>query len=257
MKSEQPIYAIGDVHGRADLLRPLLDAIADDAGDQNPVVIFLGDIIDRGPDSKEALEIVDEAFDRFPGSQLILGNHDEYFLLALEGLLTETDIAIWLEGNGGRATVLSYLPGNNPTVQQFAAFVHGYYGHHHSLLKGATDKVVIGSYCFVHAGVRPGIPLNAQNSFDLRWIREEFLDHKDQFEMTIVHGHTPTETDLPEIYPNRIAVDTGACATGRLTAAVFEKDTAPRFICATEKLSGSIDVEHIAAGQAIPLLPTV
>ncbi|ANL39517.1 metallophosphoesterase domain-containing protein [Rhizobium phaseoli] len=257
MQNEQLIYAIGDVHGRADLLRPLLDAIADDAGDQSPIIIFLGDIIDRGPDSKEALELVDEAFDRFPGSRLILGNHDEYFLLALEGLLTETDAAIWLAGNGGRATVQSYLPGSSPTVQQFAGFIHEYYGHHHLLLKQATDKVVIGSHCFVHAGVRPGIPLDAQNSFDLRWIREEFLDHKDQFEKIIVHGHTPTETDLPEIYPNRIAVDTGAYATGRLTAAVFEKNTAPRFICATEKSSSSIDVEHIAAGHAIPLLPTI
>lgn len=246
MKSEQPIYAIGDVHGRADLLRPLLDAIADDAGDQNPVIIFLGDIIDRGPDSKEALELVDEAFDRFPGSQLILGNHDEYFLLALEGLLTETDIAIWL-GNGGRATVQSYLPGNSPTVQQFAAFVHEYYGHHHSLLKQAVCKVVIGSHCFVHAGVRPGVALDAQNSFDLRWIREEFLDHKDQFEMTIVHGHTPTETDLPEIYPNRIAVDTGAYATGRLTAVVIETDKVPRCICATERPAGNFEVEHHSA----------
>jgi serine/threonine protein phosphatase 1 len=257
VKVDQPVYAIGDVHGRADLLRPLLDAVADDSGDQSPIVIFLGDIIDRGPDSKEALELVDEAFDRFPGSLLVLGNHDEYLLLALEGLLTETDAAIWLEGNGGRATVQSYLPGNNPTVQQFAEFVHEYYDHHHSLLKQAVGKVVIGSHCFVHAGVRPGIPLDTQNSSDLRWIREEFLDHKDQFEKTIVHGHTPTETDLPEIYPNRIAVDTGAYATGRLTAAVFEKDIAPRFICVTERSAGTVDIEHLSAEQAIPLLPTV
>ena len=257
MKNEQPIYAIGDVHGRADLLRPLLDAIASDAGDQSPIIIFLGDIVDRGPDSKEALELVDEAFDRFPGSQLILGNHDEYLLLALEGLLTETDIAIWLEGNGGRATVQSYLPGNWPTIQQFAAFVHEYYGHHHALLKRATDKVVLGSHCFVHAGTRPGIPLDAQNSFDLRWIREEFLDHHGQFEKIIVHGHTPTETDLPEIYPNRIAVDTGAYATGRLTAVVIKTDEAPRFIYATEKSAGTVDVEHLSATQAIQLVPTV
>ncbi|MBB6305083.1 metallophosphoesterase [Rhizobium leucaenae] len=246
VKNEQPIYAIGDVHGRADLLRPLLDAIASDAGDQSPIIIFLGDIVDRGPDSKEALELVDEAFDRFPGSQLILGNHDEYLLLALEGLLTETDEAIWLEGNGGRATVQSYLPGNSPTIRQFTGFVHEYYGHHHALLKSAVDKVVIGSHCFVHAGIRPGVPLDAQNSFDLRWIREEFLDHRGQFEKIIVHGHTPTETDLPEIYPNRIAVDTGAYATGRLTAAVFETERVLRFICAIERSAGTVDVEQLS-----------
>lgn len=243
MKSEQPIYAIGDVHGRADLLRPLLDAIADDAGDQSAVIIFLGDIIDRGPDSKEALELVDEAMDRFPGSQLILGNHDEYLLLALEGLLTETDATIWLEGNGGQATMRSYLPGNRPTVQQFAAFVHEYYGHHHSLLRNAVDKVVIGAHCFVHAGIRPGVPIADQNSFDLRWIREEFLDHRGQFEKIIVHGHTPTETDLPETYPHRIAVDTGAYATGRLTAVVIESDKLRRFIQATERSPANIDIK--------------
>ncbi|MGO6875432.1 metallophosphoesterase [Rhizobium ruizarguesonis] len=257
MKVDQPVYAIGDVHGRADLLRPLLDAIADHAGDQSPIVIFLGDIIDRGPDSKEALELVDEAFDRFPGSRLVLGNHDEYLLLALEGLLTETDIAIWLEGNGGRATVQSYLPGNSPSVQQFAAFVHEYYGHHHALLKQAVGKVVIGSHCFVHAGVRPGVTLDMQNSSDLRWIRDEFLDHHGEFEKIIVHGHTPTKTDLPEIRSNRICIDTGAYATGRLTAAVFKADGAPRFICATERSAGIVDVEHLSAEQAIPLLPTV
>lgn len=248
---ERPIYAIGDVHGRADLLRPLLDAIEADAAGRPPQVVFLGDIIDKGPDSKEALELVDDALDRFPGSQLVLGNHDEYLLLALEGLLTETDAAIWLKGNGGQATVQSYLPDNSPTVQQFAEFVHQYYGHHHSLLKQATDKVVIGPYCFVHAGIRPAVPLHAQNSFDLRWIREEFLYHRGQLEKIIVHGHTPTETNLPEIYCNRIAVDTGAYATGRLTAMVIEIDEAPRFICVAERSVGRIDVEHLSAAQAV------
>ncbi|NTG20707.1 serine/threonine protein phosphatase [Agrobacterium rhizogenes] len=257
MELERPVYAIGDVHGRADLLRPLLAAIEEGATGQVPRVIFLGDIIDRGPDSKEALELVDDALDRFPGSQLILGNHDEYFLLALEGLLTDTDAFEWLEGNGGHATIQSYAPGSRPTVGQFAAFIREYYTHHHSLLKSAVDKVLIGSHCFVHAGIRPGVPLDVQNSSDLRWIRDEFLNHPGQFEKIIVHGHTPTETDLPEIYPNRIAVDTGAYATGRLTAAVFKKDIAPRFICTTERSAGTVDVEHLSAEQAIPLLPTV
>jgi len=166
----------------------------------------------------------------------------------LKGLLTTTDAVNWLEGNCGLATVQSYLPGNSPTVQQFVAFVHEYYGHHHALLRNAVVKVVVGQHCFVHAGIRPGVPLDVQNSFDLRWIRNEFLDHTGQFEKIIVHGHTPTETDLPEIYPNRIAVDTGAYGTGRLTAVVIETDEAPRFICATERSAGYIDV-----AQAIPL----
>ncbi len=230
MKNEQSIYAIGDVHGRADLLRPLLDAITDDAGDQSAVIIFLGDIIDRGPDSKEALELVDEAMDRFPGSQLILGNHDEYLLLALEGLLTETDAVIWLEGNGGQATVQSYLPGNRPTVRQFAAFVHEYYGHHHALLRRAVGKVVLGSYCFVHAGIRPGVPLEKQDPYDLRWIREDFLSYDRPLERFIVHGHTPTESSFPDVLGNRLCLDTGAYYSGRLTAARFRVDRLDAFI---------------------------
>lgn len=240
----QPIYAIGDVHGRADLLRPLLDAIADDASDQNPRVVFLGDIIDRGPDSKEALELVDDAFDRFPGSQLVLGNHDEYFLLALEGLLTEADETTWLH-YGGRATIESYLPGSNPTVEQFTKFIREYYGHHHTLLLQAVDKVILGNYCLVHAGVRPGVPIIDQNLYDLRWIREEFLEHTGHFEYVIVHGHSVTQSNLPEVHSHRIAVDTGAYISNRLTACRLADDAAPIFL-ATSVAEGGVIVERFS-----------
>lgn len=227
---ERPIYAIGDVHGRADLLRPLLDAIANDAGDRNPKVVFLGDIVDRGPDSKEALELVDDALFRFPGSQLILGNHDEYFLLALEGLLMDSDIHTWREGNGGWATIESYLPGARPSIDQFAGFVSEFYEHHHALLKNAVSHVNVGDYCLVHAGVRPGVRLEAQSTYDMRWIREEFLMHSDPFEKIIVHGHSVTNSGSPEVHRNRIAADTGAYITNRLTACRLTSGDAPAFL---------------------------
>ncbi|OCJ11215.1 hypothetical protein A6U86_22310 [Rhizobium sp. AC27/96] len=227
---EGQVYAIGDVHGRADLLRPLLDAIEADAGDCPAQVVFLGDIIDRGPDSKEALELVDEAFDRFPGSQLILGNHDEYLLLALEGLLTDSDAVNWLDGNGGRATTESYLPGTRPSVGQFADFVCNYYQHHHTLLKDAVCQVLVGDYCLVHAGIRPGIALDSQSSTDTRLIRDDFLSHSGSFEKVIVHGHSVTHSGLPEVYPNRIALDTGAYATNRLTACKLDAGNALTFL---------------------------
>lgn len=227
---ERPIYAIGDVHGRADLLRALLDAIEADAGAHVPRIIFLGDIIDRGPDSKEALELVDEALDRFPGSQLILGNHDEYLLHALEGLLTDTDVTKWLNEHGGRATIDSYLPGAGASIDQFTSFVHQWYDHHHILLRQATDKVIIGNYCLVHAGIRPGVPIADQNTYDMRWIREEFLEHRGSFEHVIVHGHAPTDSGMPEVHANRIALDTGACFSDRLTACRLLGEGPPRFL---------------------------
>ncbi|MDX0889067.1 hypothetical protein GOD57_30150 [Sinorhizobium medicae] len=250
------IYAIGDIHGRADLLRPLIKAIKEDTKGGIPRFIFLGDIVDRGPESKECMEIVDDTLLRFPGSRLVLGNHDERFWHAISGILRNNECAEWLASFGGWQTVESYCGGQRPSVQEFAALMHDYYDHHIELLRSAVDKVETGNFCFVHAGVRPGVSLADQDPLDLRWIRDEFLQHSGLFGKMIVHGHTPTESEFPEIHRNRIAVDTGAYYSGRLTAAVMETDGARRFICATEKSAGSIDIEHIAAEQAVPLLPT-
>ncbi|MBO9133582.1 serine/threonine protein phosphatase [Rhizobium sp. B230/85] len=246
---ERPVYAIGDVHGRPDLLRPLLDAIADDAVGENPKIIFLGDIVDRGPDSKEALELIDEAFDRFPGSQLILGNHDEYFLLAMEGLLTDSDAINWLEGNGGRATIESYLPGTRPSVGQFADFISRYYEHHHTLLRHAVSQVVVGDYFLVHAGIRPGITLQAQSTYDIRSIRDDFLLYSGSFEKVIVHGHSITRSGLPEVYPNRIALDTGAFTTNRLTACRISCENTPAFLM-TSVNGAEVVVERVSPASA-------
>lgn len=247
---QQRIYAIGDIHGRADLLEALLAAIDAEGQAGDPVIVFLGDIIDRGPDSRRAMDLVREALNRFPGSHLILGNHDHYLLAMMDDSFSTQDSSKWLSSFGGMETVKSYFSDVPRTLDDMADQFQADYGHHRELLDRAVDKVIIGNFCFVHAGIRPGVPLDEQDPHDLRWIREEFLQHVELFEKMIVHGHTPTESDLPEIHRNRIAVDTGAYYSGRLTAAVIETEGALRFICATERSAGSIDVEHIAAEQA-------
>lgn len=250
-------YAIGDIHGRDDLLRPLIAAIKEDATGDTRRFIFLGDIVDRGPASKECMEIVSQTISLHPGSKFVLGNHDERFWHAISGIMRPDEQAVWLEDFGGWQTIESYCGGQRPSVQEFAALVQEFYDHHVEMLQSAVDKVETTNFCFVHAGVRPGVKIADQDPYDLRWIRDEFLQHSGLFGKMIVHGHTPTESALPEIHRNRIAVDTGAYYSGRLTAAVMETDGARRFICATEKSAGSIDIEHIAAEQAVPLLPTV
>lgn len=225
-------YAIGDVHGRDDLLRLLLEEIETSSGGDRPRLIFLGDIVDRGPDSKEALEIVDRALLEFPGSQLILGNHDERFLRAMQSDLPEHVISDWLYNLGGLATLGSYFGGEHAPFEVFRSFVRDYYDHHLELLENAIEKAELGSFLMVHAGVRPGVSLDDQESHDLRWIRDEFLAHKDSWEKVIVHGHSITASRLPEVHANRIALDTGAYGTGRLSAAVFENEELRGFICA-------------------------
>jgi serine/threonine protein phosphatase 1 len=220
------IYAIGDVHGRADLLERTISDI-----DQhrhaypvaNSVEIMLGDYIDRGPRSDEVIELL--ASRRVHGQTIcLLGNHETYLL---DFLKDPTSLAEW-QRYGGLETLMSYglAPSLNPTADQqkqlAAALAERLPGHHYDFLTTLPLSFNCGDYFFVHAGVRPGIALSDQRAEDLLLIREEFLLHTGEFGKVVVHGHTPVSE--PEIHNNRINLDTGAFATGRLTCAVLEND---------------------------------
>lgn len=221
----QRIYAIGDIHGRLDLLDALLARIAaDDAmrGACQSQLIFLGDLIDRGPSSAQVVSRAIEVAEGPWGCRFLLGNHEEVFLKALAGDLKALAFFIRI---GGRQTILSY--GFSEEEYQrcdypelHAMLVERVPETHRAFLSGFEDLITVGDYAFVHAGVRPGQALESQRASDLRWIRHEFLDHRDGFEKIIVHGHTIS--DDVEILPNRIGLDTGAYASGKLTAMGFE-----------------------------------
>jgi len=217
------VYAVGDIHGRSDLLDRLLNAIRADAvsGPEKQTLIFLGDYIDRGPDSKGVIERLIGLPMEFE-TRFLRGNHDQAIL---DFLADPTFFRTWREF-GGLDTLVSYgvCP---PRFQQKklilevrAALVRKMPQSHFAFLKNLEPYAEIGSYFFTHAGVRPGVPLKAQRSEDLMWIRDDFLTSTADFGKIIVHGHSPE--NAPIRTKNRIGIDTGAYATGKLTAAVLE-----------------------------------
>ena len=221
------VYAVGDVHGRADLLQQIFASIDADLKSRPidlTIEIFLGDYIDRGPASSEVL---DRLIDRHHSHPLfcLKGNHEAYMI---EFLKDPTILDGWSR-YGGLQTLLSY--GLTPSLnidsdertRLAVALNHALPEKHRHFLESLRTEITYGDFFFVHAGVRPGIPLGQQSEEDLLWIREDFLIHEERFEKIIVHGHTPVIE--PEIHPNRINIDTGAFATGHLTCLVLEGQT--------------------------------
>lgn len=219
------VYAIGDIHGRRDLLDALLAQIdADDAarGTARTTIILLGDLIDRGPDPAGVIERLTRLAADGRDMRFLMGNHEEVFLKAVEG---DPQAIRYLPRIDARSTVASYGVDTaifdamdvEALAQALAARIPP---HHIAFLRGCEDQVRIGDYLFVHAGIRPRVALDAQSGSDLRWIRGEFLDYRGDHGCIVVHGHTITD-DVDE-RPNRIGIDTGAFATGRLTALALE-----------------------------------
>jgi serine/threonine protein phosphatase 1 len=218
-------YAIGDIHGRLDLLVQLLDLIGTDHRSRPPAktyLIFLGDLVDRGPDSKGVLDQLIKNPPQFGQTIFLKGNHEEFFLGALGGDLNM--LQSWL-AYGGAECVESYgISGGwliNASPPDILARLNREIPKDHlGFLQDMADTFRFGDYLFVHAGIRPGIPLDQQTGKDLRWIREGFLDDATDHGMTVVHGHTIVEA--VQEHPNRIAIDTGAYRTGVLTAIGLE-----------------------------------
>jgi serine/threonine protein phosphatase 1 len=220
-------YAVGDVHGRLDLLDQLLAAIEQDVERRRrrrTALVFLGDLIDRGPDSRGVIErLRTYRHDRLK-PYFLAGNHEEVLLRLLNG---ERGVLMnWLQ-YGGAECLMSY--GFDPAKLDLdkeraaLAIIKNVIPEDHAAFIGSfADTLRFGDYLFVHAGIRPGVDLALQNQSDLRWIRSPFLEDRSDHGMIVVHGHT-IGGDV-EFEPNRIGIDTGAYRTGVLTALALEGD---------------------------------
>lgn len=219
------IYAIGDVHGCYDEMIELLDLIAQDdakrAGVAKKTILFLGDLIDRGPDSAKVVDYLVDLVEDYDNIFVLMGNHEQAFLEIARGRVELVDD--WLR-MGGRRTLRSYGIDPDWAARNGAALPMRMQEEiprrHLKWLSRLPFCARSASYFFCHAGVRPGVPLKDQKQHDLLWIREDFISHKGGHEAVIVHGHN-IEPDVL-ISPARIGVDTGAYKTGRLSAVMLE-----------------------------------
>jgi serine/threonine protein phosphatase 1 len=229
----QRIYAVGDIHGQVDVLLDLFLRIDNDREQRpnaNCVEVFVGDYIDRGSNTQEVVDLL-VARRRARQAIFLKGNHEDYLLRFLD----DPNVLSEWKNIGGLSTFASYgvhpAPfGVSPTrldeveaLQKIAtAFRQALPDSHHAFFQGLPLSFTTGDFFFVHAGVRPGVPLQQQARRDLLCIREDFLLHEESFGKVVVHGHSPTKE--PEVRHNRIGIDTGAYATGRLTCLVLEDD---------------------------------
>jgi serine/threonine protein phosphatase 1 len=221
-------YAIGDVHGRLDLLEEMLAKIEADHRSRprkDAVIVMIGDLIDRGPDSRGVVERLLTRPPEFAELYCLTGNHEESLVRALTGEAARR-LPGWLK-HGGYECARSY----GAPVGSFLGRDISYVEHalldaipraHIDFMAGFADSLRFGDYLFVHAGIRPGVPLAAQHASDLRWIRDDFLSSGLDHGVMVVHGHTISERVQEKA--NRIGIDTGAYKTGVLSAIRIEDD---------------------------------
>lgn len=218
------IYAVGDVHGCLDPLDQLLDAIGKDLAGRclRSHLVLLGDLVDRGPRSAEVVERLRRGPLPTDEVHFIMGNHEEVLLDCHGGMIDQ--YIPWLK-YGGLETLESYGLSRSQILEaatDFGAAIRAAIpANHIQFIKSFKDQVQLGDYVFVHAGIRPGVPLDGQAQRDLRWIRQGFLDNSKDHGAMIVHGHTI----VPEVQflKNRIAVDTGCYISQRLSAVALER----------------------------------
>lgn len=222
---DRVVYAIGDVHGCYDLALALVSAIAEDIATlgaaMRPLIVFCGDYIDRGPRSADVLSMLVWMRRQAPCDVVCLrGNHEDMLIAFLD---RPGEALAWLE-HGGVETLVSYgipvdplLPIEDQGEELRDALLDRMPQSHHDLLHRLPVRVICGDYVFVHAGLRPNVPLDRQADRDCLWIRHEFLDARQPFEKIVVHGHT-WQSSTPIITRSRIGIDTGAYRTNVLTA---------------------------------------
>ena len=221
------IYAIGDIHGRADLLKKLLKRIRKHSRQrgmvERQVLVFLGDYICRGPDSAGVVERLVKGVPKGFEAVFLKGNHED---VLLEILRSSEQLERWLS-NGGDVALKSYgveCP-ERPLSEKKKRRCHktlrkALPKRHRKFFRKLQNYVVFGDYLFVHAGLRPGVSFKKQNERDMLWIREEFLNSSERFKKFIIHGHSPARA--PVVRSNRIGIDTRAWQSGILSAVVLE-----------------------------------
>lgn len=220
------VYAIGDIHGRDDLLNDLLAKIEADDRARGPAdthIIFLGDLMDRGPGSAAVIETAMALKASGKNVRFLMGNHEEVFVSACRKC--DPKVTRFFLRIGGEATLLSYPITRAEYIsldmeqltERLATLVPQ---AHIEFIESFEDQIILGDYAFVHAGIRPGVPLSEQKPSDMRWIREEFVGQRGDLEKVIVYGHTIYE-DVEE-RGSRIGIDTGAYDSGKLTALALE-----------------------------------
>jgi serine/threonine protein phosphatase 1 len=221
------VYAIGDIHGRLDLLTRMHTWIAADAAASaadRRVLVYVGDYVDRGPHSSGVIDLL---IDRpLPGFEIVhlLGNHEDAMLRFPDDLSIGPT---WLT-YGGVETLLSYEIAlasadwrDERALRRLQGEVRRRIPRRHvEFMRAMKLSHVEGDYLFVHAGIRPGIPLERQEREDLLWIRSDFLESQEDHGRIVVHGHTISEK--PDVRPNRIGIDTGAFYSDRLTCLVLD-----------------------------------
>jgi serine/threonine protein phosphatase 1 len=220
------VYCVGDIHGRDDLLDQMAERVTSDSEDRSfdhALTVFLGDYVDRGLGSMRVVERLVRS--EWPTPFVALaGNHEDLLTAFLED---QRILDAW-QSLGGLETLHSYgvdvggARAGRDCAEVQAAFVSRFPAGHRQFLASLTSSIAIGDYFFCHAGVRPGVPLERQDRNDLLNIRREFLSSQAEHGKLVVHGHTPSL--VPEIRSNRIGIDTGAYATGRLTCLVLEQE---------------------------------
>lgn len=216
------VYAIGDVHGCLMSMINLLEKIKLDRAAQDvsqATIVFLGDLVDRGPSSKEVLEFLIKFKPGWADTVFLKGNHEEVMLQVLSGDISA--MRSWFSF-GGKACARNYGVDNFGQIDMnpdaiMAALQRNVPQKHLNFIAGFKDSWKCGDYLFVHAGIRPKVEIEKQTAHDMRWIRAKFIEYKKHHPLMVVHGHTVTESG-PEHHSNRIAVDTGAHKGRPLTA---------------------------------------
>jgi serine/threonine protein phosphatase 1 len=236
-------YVIGDIHGRLDLYDALIDAIEADDFDRAPAdtqIVLLGDLVDRGPESAGVIARTRD-WQMTRNVRILAGNHEEMFLQAFE----KPEILRHFLKHGGRETILSYglskKQFNAMTLDELFALLPQLVPQaDRDYVADFEEMIIAGDYLFVHAGIDPAVPIDAQKRSDMLWIRDRFLSHEGPLEKVVVHGHTIFDRVMD--CGNRIGIDTGAFRSGVLTALVLEADQ--RRILQICQTNGEIEVFH-------------
>ena len=233
LKNNTVVFAIGDVHGMYDNLNSLLLMVSAHVKKVSgrKVLVFLGDYIDRGPDSKKVIDLIMKPIAGFDKIVRLKGNHEDMLLHAIDN--PQSDIASIWHINGGLDTLRSYI-GDKPSKAKHFMPQKVIPSNHVEFLRKlpVMYKPKNMNYLFVHAGIMPGVPLKEQRPEVVMWIRDRFLDSTIDHGLVVVHGHTVTDSMSPDVLPNRIGIDTGAYlgAPRKLTCVVLDGTNPAKFI---------------------------